>query len=359
MRIYNLAFIIILFSQNFFATSKVSVERIQIFSSDDNPWDWSRKFSSQKTWVEICEAFKKADFEFIDEPRDVSDSYIKDMDYVLAFNLYGVSDEIAHIKRFPFERRLFILWEPITVLPHQYDKGLHLNFHKIFTMDDDLVDNKKYFKFCYPQLVLEMIDPIPFAEKKLCVQISSDKTYAHSNELYSERRKVIDYFEKQMTNDFDFYGTLWKSWQFKNYKGVVKAKKEVLRTYKFAFCYENSKNLNGSISEKIFDCFVAGCVPIYWGVENITKYIPENCFIDRRKFSSTEEVYLFIKNISEVEHAEYIQNIKEFLKSDAAYYFSLDYFIDVLARHLIPNYKREIIFDTDKVTRLNRIDHLS
>ena len=47
------------------------------------------------------------------------------------------------------------------------------------------------------------------------------------------------------------------------------------------------------VSEKIFDCFAAGNVPIYWGASNVTDYIPEDCFIDMRSFSSFEELYQF------------------------------------------------------------------
>ena len=40
------------------------------------------------------------------------------------------------------------------------------------------------------------------------------------------------------------------------------------------------RNVNGYVTEKIFDAFKAGCVPVYWGAENITKYVPAECFID-------------------------------------------------------------------------------
>ena len=48
----------------------------------------------------------------------------------------------------------------------------------------------------------------------------------------------------------------------------------------FAICYENARDIPGYITEKIFDCFFAGCVPIYWGgAPNVTDHIPANTFI--------------------------------------------------------------------------------
>lgn len=41
---------------------------------------------------------------------------------------------------------------------------------------------------------------------------------------------------------------------------------QYLRNFKFNICPENS-NSKGYVTEKIFDSFLAGCIPIYWGSE--------------------------------------------------------------------------------------------
>ena len=84
------------------------------------------------------------------------------------------------------------------------------------------------------------------------------------------------------------------------------------------------------ITEKIFDVFAAGCVPIYWGPDNIEEYIPEGCFIDYRKFKSDEEMLEFITSMQEDEYNQYIKNIRRFLKSEKAKLFSLEAFEQVL-----------------------------
>ena len=63
------------------------------------------------------------------------------------------------------------------------------------------------------------------------------------------------------------------------------------------------------------------------GASNITTYIPENCFIDYRKFNSKEEMYDFLKNITEDEYQTYIENARTFLQSDKAKLFTKEKFI--------------------------------
>jgi hypothetical protein len=70
-----------------------------------------------------------------------------------------------------------------------------------------------------------------------------------------------------------------------------KAKLEKLNTFRFNICFENCYHELWSwdyITEKIFDCFKAKCVPIYYGAFNIEQIIPEEFFIDYRKYNYGE-----------------------------------------------------------------------
>ncbi|WP_226896450.1 glycosyltransferase family 10 domain-containing protein [Poseidonibacter ostreae] len=58
----------------------------------------------------------------------------------------------------------------------------------------------------------------------------------------------------------------------------------------------------GYITEKIFDSFFAGCVPVYLGADNITEHIPKECFIDKREFDTYEKLYKYLKNMSDEEY---------------------------------------------------------
>ena len=70
------------------------------------------------------------------------------------------------------------------------------------------------------------------------------------------------------------------------------------------------------ITEKIFDCFINGIVPIYFGSKNIHNKIPSDTFIDYRKFKNVNEMFKFISKIDEKTFQIYQDNIYNFLVSD-------------------------------------------
>lgn len=69
---------------------------------------------------------------------------------------------------------------------------------------------------------------------------------------------------------------------------VIKVNKKIkmkfFTKYDFAFIFENLNNEMGAISEKIWDAFSAGSIPIYFGAPNIAGYIPSNCFVCYKSF---------------------------------------------------------------------------
>ena len=53
--------------------------------------------------------------------------------------------------------------------------------------------------------------------------------------------------------------------KFECYGGLVDDKVNTYHQYRFAVCFENVYDIPGYITEKIFDSFRAGTVPIYLG----------------------------------------------------------------------------------------------
>ena len=232
------------------------------------------------------------------------------------------------LAKLPKKKLILIAYEPPSVKPEMYTKEVLQLFGKVLTWDDDLVDNTKFFKINYPVL-RPMITNVPsFSQKKLLTQFSANKLSIHPNELYSERKKVIEFFETKKGNDFEFYGPGWKKEKYRNYRGVVEEKLRVLKNYRFSICYENIHGIKGYITEKIFDCFAAGCVPIYWGASTITHSIPANCFIARQNFASIEHLLQYLKGMPETKYNQYLDNIRRFLASDQAQQFSKQAFAE-------------------------------
>jgi hypothetical protein len=171
-----------------------------------------------------------------------------------------------------------------------------------------------------------------------------DKSLRH--ELYSLRLSAIEYFHNKV--EFHLYGRNWDKKlfgipkrQFKAalscYKGSVDNKVRTLSNYKFTICFENTV-YEGYITEKIFDCFYAGSVPIYFGAPDILDHIPKNCFIDFRDFSSFSELSFYLQNITKDIFNEYILSINKFLESPQFFKFSESY----LANKLLNTVLKEI-----------------
>lgn len=252
-----------------------------------------------------------------------------------------------------------LLFESKLIKLDNWDFKKHKYFEKIFTWNDNLVDNKKYFKLNFSYLLPKNISKDLSKKSKLCTMIAGNKKVKHPLELYSKREQSVRWFEENHPDDFDLYGKGWdiKAYQnryigfllritklnylfkanFPSYKGEINAKKNILEKYKFSICYENAKDIPGYITEKIFDCFLAGCVPIYWGADNITNHVPGNCFIDKTKFSDYEELYQYISSIGDDEYVEYLNNIENFLRSKKAQQFSVEYFSEIIVRECCKN----------------------
>ncbi|MBR2543013.1 hypothetical protein IKF03_00185 [Candidatus Saccharibacteria bacterium] len=162
-----------------------------------------------------------------------------------------------------------------------------------------------------------------FKKRKLVAIIANnrddvmDEVGRHPDELYSQRKVAADYFQKKCPSQFDLYGNYWPNSFKRCLRGPIKReeKTNVISKYRFLISYDSITNQKGYISEKIFDCFKAKTVPVYWGADNVTEYIPENCFIDKRNFKTYDELYDFLKNMSEEEYEKYIKNIENYLKS--------------------------------------------
>ena len=209
-------------------------------------------------------------------------------------------------------------------------------FGKILTWNDELVDGKKFFKYYYPapHQIKISLDEVKNKRKLIC-NISGNKKSNFINELYSERRKAIKFFEEKINLEFGLYGRGWNKVEFPSYKGEIDNKYEVLKKYKFSLCFENTKNLEGYITEKIYDCFYTRTIPIYLGSQNISDYIPNECYIDFRKYSNYEELYLELINMSEEEYKKRVQAIDKYLKSENFNLLSSENFCRTLYQTLI------------------------
>jgi hypothetical protein len=242
----------------------------------------------------------------------------------LSFN-YNKKEFKRYGENVKFDNRILVAQEPLS--KGNFKKNNFSKFAKIITWRSDLLkDNKNFIKNTAYPIVNINIDWLPLKERKILVNISINKKSKIKGELYSERIETIKLAEKIFGPQFELYGIGWnkpirvidKIMSYKppiSYKGRLGEKYPKLREFKFALCYESNKLLPGNISEKIFDCFQCGVIPLYWGAPDILDFIPEETFIWRERFKTNEEMLLYINDLPEKEIELKLKAIKSFLNS--------------------------------------------
>ena len=108
-------------------------------------------------------------------------------------------------------------------------------------------------------------------------------------------------------------------------------KVKCINDYKFVFVFENTEKINGYITEKIFDVFYGGSIPIYFGAENIEDYIDSKCFIDFRKFQSLGDLYFYLK-IDKNKYQTMLTEVEKFLSGKNVFLLQLNIFVRKFTR---------------------------
>jgi hypothetical protein len=115
------------------------------------------------------------------------------------------------------------------------------------------------------------------------------------------------------------------------YKGTVPSKLEALSRDTFSISFENLV-IDGWVTEKIFDCFAVGTIPVYWGARDIEELVDPDAFIDMRKFADYGELGRFLKSLGPREIERYRESGREFLRSERFVPFTKQAFTERLAR---------------------------
>lgn len=255
-----------------------------------------------------------------------------------------------------------LLMETAQIFPLNGSQKSLRQYKRIFTWRDDLIDQKRYIKVNFPNK-FDGVPKLGWNERThFCCLIAGNKAALKHGplDLYTERVRTIRWFEQNAPLEFDLFGSGWevppskpgivgRVWHriellgarwidrkaFPSYKGKVVSKFDTLQQYKFAICYENVRDTPGYITEKIFDCLFAGCVPVYWGATNVTDYIPRECFIDRREYASHEELYRYMANMPEDDYQKYQKEIQIFLEGPAIQPFLAEQFAGQITSNIL------------------------
>lgn len=230
----------------------------------------------------------------------------------------------------------------------------YTEFDRVFTYNDEVVNGEKVLKLNYAFDLPKSISGLNHEKQKLAVMICSNHKRDVEHLVYAKRRETINWFQDNHPDAFDLYGLGWDKGaypfqtrpklqrslrrfgllrlfprkKYSSWRGKVARKRDVLGKYQFGFCYENTAEIPGYITEKIFDVMMAGTVPVYLGPENAGTHIPEECFIDRSKFPDHASLYSYLSKMTETRYNEYLEAIDNFLSSKRSYEFSIDCFVE-------------------------------
>lgn len=246
--------------------------------------------------------------------------------------------------------KAFLIMEPPVVAPKLYRALPELTsiFEQVYvhnTIGDGYslagVNRSKLRQLYWPQPRADVIEPLWLRgdrQRRIVIINGNHKPKSTASELYSRRIEMM--VELSKFGVIDLYGRGWEKWwspasqwlpYWRNrntimsiYKGACPSKYEVMAGYTFALCFENMA-MNGYVTEKIFDCFYAGTIPLYLGAKDIVDLIPPDAYIDCRKFETTEQMLDAIMKLSDEQIQEMRRAGRTFIQSERGlrYYNSM------------------------------------
>ena len=255
---------------------------------------------------------------------------------------------------------------------YNYD-ALNKYFNKIITYWTPLLElnNPKieYFPFTFRVDISnkyhkEMINKKRKYDKSIGL-ILANRSNNEEYEINGIKLKRLDFLRKQIVlalNNITVHGQGWnelvgldnsKKIIVENIKNRLEDTVNINKFYNrfnFALIVENCNGEN-YVSEKIYDAWIAGCIPIYLG-NTIDKFIPSDCYINILDFDNFEDINTYINNLTQNDIDNYYnsihKNIENILDQVSPNEFSKK-IIDIINNPIQINTGLDILKLTEKV----------
>ena len=263
----------------------------------------------------------------------------------------------------PSARAYVYLYENPLIRPLNRDRSALARYAKWFAWDGALRDDPRTVSLLYPNRFDTEGWNGPEKRPLFCVLVASNKalTVVDPRDQYQARVRILDWYERNAPADFHLFGRGWDRpaaqpgrWgrarnqlrkiigrflpaksPYATWRGPVDDKIELLTRARFCLAHENCRDLSGYVTEKLFDCFRAGCVPVYVGPKEIADLVPTDCFIDGRAYATPAALDAHLRTIDDAAYRGTQERIRAFLLSEQAKPFSQDHFADVLAKEIL------------------------
>jgi hypothetical protein len=251
-----------------------------------------------------------------------------------------------HLKRIqelniPIENRILVMLECQAILPNMHRDEVLREYGTIFSPSPLWASSFKTHKFVYPVLPAKYVATRLTYEKDIQVGIIQRNLYSCvKGEMYSFRREVIralmrrnfafelrgfGWQKSSLSNIFQHYRLLQFQFRNRNFSNLVyipryfrkvrignaipvQNKLDFLKRVSVAIVIENS---NDYVSEKIFDCFRTGTVPIYVGPDLNLFGIPRDAVLIAPP--EIGQLMALIDKLDSIDLAEYRLRAQEFM----------------------------------------------
>jgi glycosyltransferase involved in cell wall biosynthesis len=234
------------------------------------------------------------------------------------------------LERKDIKKICYLLEGPNSWHGHNYNyEILNEYFDKIITYWEPLLDKPKveYFPFVSRFDVnnkyhLQIINKNRKYDKSIGM-ILANRPNNEEYKINEIQLRRLDYLRKEYAIVFDnitIHGQGWNELENHKYINIENIKNRMsddtdinqfYKRFNFALIVENC-NATNYVSEKIYDAWVAGCIPIYNG-NNDKINLPKNCYIDIKDFEDIEKVKEYIDKLTKEDIDIYYDNIQKSL----------------------------------------------
>jgi hypothetical protein len=270
-------------------------------------------------------------FRLTDNPHDA--------DIFLALDFNPEEQEILKLRRTHAKLSILFRNEPQCVWPTNFGSHIDELFHETLNFGRISYEYKQVEH--WPQFW--PTQDFDFEKKTIrknkIVMVNANKMSFHKSEQYSLRRKCM-----KRILDVETFGSSWdmsrkarlrallidlrrtlrgrsapklsalRYW-FANWPPIEAPvdKNKVLSGYQFSLVIENSLDY---MTEKLFDVFFAGCIPIYAGPEVSLFGIPKNLVVQVNL--TVDSICTGIETARSIDYEPYLENLEEWLNSKDA-----------------------------------------
>lgn len=221
------------------------------------------------------------------------------------------------------------------------EKDLIINDNISLSFGHDYTSIEKK-RLWFPFLLIK--SPYKYLEKRIMKLKTRFCSFVVSNPKVEMRNKFFEYLINNYKN-VDSLGNYKRNCNYLDNSIDIFSEKylDILSNYKFMICFENDSD-DYYLTEKIGNAYLAGCIPIYWGMKNIEHVINPKCFIHIR---GEDDFNIALNRIKELDENEelYKKMFDEpfFIYNKVPYYFTKDWMVEQINKIIDKNNKKRVI----------------